>query len=91
MSNTIGLLHQVDTALKQLTDVELTVDNYIVTSKIKEIYRGLQSERATSSSKRIMIHIENLVRELNNLEDALKDGQLVLLKRVEHDEQKASS
>lgn len=62
-------------------------------SDIRELYRGLKMFRAHHAATNILVHTENIVRELENLEGVLKEARILLLQQqqAEHHEQQKTT
>lgn len=68
----------VQKALHDLKSVQKSVNGFINAAPLREIYRGLRASKANKSATEVLVHTENVARELAELERSLRDGEVIL-------------
>ena len=74
----------VKKALVNLDTVTTVASNFIRSSQIRDIYRGLRGHKVRATSTQVMVHTENIIAELHALERTLRDAEAILLQQAEH-------
>jgi hypothetical protein len=71
-------------ALADLKHVQKAVVGYVNAAPLREIYRGLRSSKAHKSATEILVHTENVSRELDELERSLREGEVILTQQAQY-------
>jgi CRISPR/Cas system CMR-associated protein Cmr5 small subunit len=74
----------VQKALADLRQVEQSFNGYIRKAPLIEIYRGLRSSKANKSATDILVHTENITREIEELERSLHNGETILKQQAQY-------
>ena len=71
--------------IKSVDDLQKSLDDFErVASRmeIRKLYHQLRVAGAGRTATKLMIHTENLLRELREFEDTIKDGRDILLQHL---------
>ena len=74
----------VQKALADLRQVEQSFIGYIRKAPLIEIYRGLRNSKANKSATDILVHTENITREIEELERSLHNGETILKQQAQY-------
>jgi len=84
-------LQLVRNALKELKAVEASVKGFVNGAPLREIYRGLRNSKAHKSETEILVHTENVVREEDELESSLRNGEAILTQQAQYYERQQNN
>lgn len=79
-------LVRVDHCYSKTKQLEKIASGYINGSLLRDTYRELKSLNLNNISTEILIHSENILKELKMLAGTLGDARSLLQYRVKHDE-----
>lgn len=71
-------------ALRDLKHVQTAVVGYVNAAPLREIYRGLRSSKAHKSATAILVHTENISKEIDELERSLREGEVILTQQAQY-------
>jgi hypothetical protein len=88
MDQELQILHRnlsiVKKALDNVNQLNQVTLNFIRSSQIRDLYRGLRGRNVHNTATQVVVHTENIVSELNALERTLRDAEAILLHQAEH-------
>ena len=85
---TAGLINK---ALADLSQLQRVAQNYVGSTTIRDIYRRLQGGKARGTATKILVHTENVISELKELEQSLRDAEVILIQQAQYYEQKSKA
>ena len=88
---TLNYINMMRKTLSDLRRVEQTVNGFVNATPLREIYRGLRSSKAHTSATDILVHTENISKEILELKRALLDGEAILKQQAQYYEQQQKS
>jgi inorganic pyrophosphatase len=77
-------LNQVKKAIDNLDKLRQAAKKYRADVALLDIYRFLRTSKSYRTATDIVVHTENVDREVDALASSLRDAQMILLQQVQH-------